>query len=292
MRGPYVHCDIVVSRAANFGSSLSAVVSPSMSNDIMTAQRAPSGQRKRGAGRNGRTGLASGAAPASRASNRRTTRTQAPQSRESAVPDAARLPRQEAARRPRREHARRGGRYRTAPARGSDGTAAASPRMPRFKYRDGVVPNLAAIGYATLGHLVGVALLMTPAWPVNLIGVALTVHTLMIGTYLLHEAIHENIFARTPTTNMLLGRVVGFLTGGAWAGYRGAAQEAPASPLGPDGPDDVRLPRLSRSCPAPGRADHRGPRVAPRTGHRVAAAREHASRPFRRPRAGGPSVRG
>lgn len=90
--------------------------------------------------------------------------------------------------------------------------------MPRFKYRDGVAPNLVAIGYATLGHLAVLTLLFVPAWPVNLVGIALTVHTLMIGTYLLHEAIHETIFA-THAENDMLGRVVAFLTGGAWAGY-------------------------------------------------------------------------
>jgi fatty acid desaturase len=40
----------------------------------------------------------------------------------------------------------------------------------------------------------------------------------MIGTYLLHEAIHETIFA-THAENDMLGRVVAFLAGGAWAGY-------------------------------------------------------------------------
>lgn len=90
--------------------------------------------------------------------------------------------------------------------------------MPRFKYRDGVAPNLVAIGYATLGQLVALTLLFVPAWPLNLVGVALTVHTLMIATYLLHEAIHETIFA-THAQNDGLGRVVAFLGGGAWAGY-------------------------------------------------------------------------
>jgi fatty acid desaturase len=90
--------------------------------------------------------------------------------------------------------------------------------MPRFKYRDGVAPNLAAIGYATLGHLAALTLLFAPAWPANVVGIALTVHTLMIGTYLLHEAIHETIFA-THAQNDMLGHVVAFLGGGGWAGY-------------------------------------------------------------------------
>lgn len=90
--------------------------------------------------------------------------------------------------------------------------------MPRFKYPDGLVPNLVAIAYATLGHAAGLALLCAPAWPANLLGVALTVHTLMIGAYLMHEAIHETIFA-THAQNDMLGRVVAFLGGGGWAGY-------------------------------------------------------------------------
>lgn len=90
--------------------------------------------------------------------------------------------------------------------------------MPRFKYRDGAVPNLAAIGYATAGHFVALALLAVPAWPLNLLGVGLAVHTLMIGAYLLHEAIHETVFA-SHAHNDDLGRVVTFLGGGGWAGY-------------------------------------------------------------------------
>ncbi len=90
--------------------------------------------------------------------------------------------------------------------------------MARFKYRDGAVPNLVAIGYATLGHLAGLALLFVAAWPANVLGVVLAAHTPMIATYLMHEAIHETIFA-THEQNTTLGRVVAFLAGGGWAGY-------------------------------------------------------------------------
>jgi len=90
--------------------------------------------------------------------------------------------------------------------------------MPRFKYRDGVAQNVVAISYATLGHAAALALLFARAWPPNLIGVALSAHTLMVAAYLMHEAIHETIFA-SHAENDMLGRVVAFLAGGAWAGY-------------------------------------------------------------------------
>lgn len=87
-----------------------------------------------------------------------------------------------------------------------------------FKHRDGTVPNLLAIGYATAGHLLGLVMLAADGWTVRLCGVGLVVHTLMIGAYLLHDCIHETIFA-SHRANARLGTLLTWMAGGQWAGW-------------------------------------------------------------------------
>lgn len=87
-----------------------------------------------------------------------------------------------------------------------------------FKYRDGVIANLAAIAYATAGHALAIGLLFAAAWPLRLAGVLLAAHTLAVATYLVHECIHETVF-RDRRWNARLGAGLAWLAGGAPAGY-------------------------------------------------------------------------
>jgi fatty acid desaturase len=87
-----------------------------------------------------------------------------------------------------------------------------------FKYRDGVVPTLLAIGYASAGHAAAIALLCADPWTARAAGVLLAAHTLVVATYLVHECIHESIF-RDRRWNARLGAALAWLAGGAPAGY-------------------------------------------------------------------------
>lgn len=87
-----------------------------------------------------------------------------------------------------------------------------------FKYPDGAWPNLAAIGYATLGHAAAVGLLIGGGWLPRAVGVVLAAHTLLIAAYLVHESIHETIF-RDRRWNARLGALMAWMGDGGLAGY-------------------------------------------------------------------------
>ncbi|MDX2165867.1 MAG: fatty acid desaturase [Deltaproteobacteria bacterium] len=91
-------------------------------------------------------------------------------------------------------------------------------RAAVFKYPDGAWRNVAAIGYASLGHALAIALLVGGGWLARLIGVGLAAHTLLIAAYLVHECIHETIF-RDRRWNARLGLLMAWLGDGALAGY-------------------------------------------------------------------------
>jgi fatty acid desaturase len=91
-------------------------------------------------------------------------------------------------------------------------------RAPLFKYPDGAWRNVAAIGYATVGHAAAVALLIGGGWVARLVGVGLAAHTLLIAAYLVHESIHETIF-RDRRWNARLGALMAWMGDGGLAGY-------------------------------------------------------------------------
>ncbi len=86
-----------------------------------------------------------------------------------------------------------------------------------FKYRDGIAPNLLAIGYVILGHAAGLVLLFGGS-AARLAGVALVAHTLVLSTYLLHECMHETLFTSRPL-HARLGALLAWANGGRYAGY-------------------------------------------------------------------------
>lgn len=87
-----------------------------------------------------------------------------------------------------------------------------------MREREGVVPNTLVIGYAVLGHLAGLALLMSGSLPAVLAGVLLTAHTMVVAAYLIHEAAHYTLF-RSPDANRRVGEVMGWICGAAYASF-------------------------------------------------------------------------
>lgn len=81
-----------------------------------------------------------------------------------------------------------------------------------------LLPNGLAVGYATGGHLVGLAMLARPEFGWNLAGLLLVAHTLVISAYLIHEAAHMTLF-REHRHNRWTGELMAWICGAAYASF-------------------------------------------------------------------------
>ncbi len=93
-----------------------------------------------------------------------------------------------------------------------------------FRHPQGVMPNVIAIAYSVLGWAVGVWLLTRPELTLNIIGVLLTAHALVVGAYLIHECAHSTIFT-SMTANDRLGMLLAWINGACLAHYRGLKEK-------------------------------------------------------------------
>jgi len=82
----------------------------------------------------------------------------------------------------------------------------------------GTVPNVLALGYAAGGHALGLLLLTQPSVVPNVIGLCLTVSTMVVAAYLLHEAAHTTIFLE-HRHNRYTGELMAWICGAAYASY-------------------------------------------------------------------------
>lgn len=93
-----------------------------------------------------------------------------------------------------------------------------------FRYDDGMVPNLAALGYAFCGLALGVFLMTRREGWLNFAGVILAAHALSVSAYVIHECAHGAIFA-TAAHNDRLGKVMAWLNGACLAPYDGLKEK-------------------------------------------------------------------
>ena len=80
------------------------------------------------------------------------------------------------------------------------------------------VLNSSLITYIGVVYLVGVGLLFSHNWLLNIIGVILATHSLVLSIYLIHELLHDNIF-KQRNLNSLFGRILTHLNGACYAPY-------------------------------------------------------------------------
>jgi fatty acid desaturase len=93
-----------------------------------------------------------------------------------------------------------------------------------FRYRDGVVPNLLALGWTFGAYGSGIWLMTRPEWVANAAGVLLTAHGLVISAYLLHDCAHGAVFAK-PAANDAMGAALSWLSGACVASYAGIKEK-------------------------------------------------------------------
>lgn len=87
-----------------------------------------------------------------------------------------------------------------------------------LRYHDGFWPNALVFGYAFGGYACGLWLLAAPSWPLNVAGVLLTTHALVIAAYLIHECAHNTLFAANRH-NAMFGEVLSWLVGAGYGRY-------------------------------------------------------------------------
>ncbi len=82
----------------------------------------------------------------------------------------------------------------------------------------GTLPNLLALTYAVGGHLAGLALLTVTSPGLNALGVLLTMHSMVIAAYLIHEAAHMTLFLE-QRHNRYTGELMAWICGASYASF-------------------------------------------------------------------------
>jgi fatty acid desaturase len=82
----------------------------------------------------------------------------------------------------------------------------------------GAVPNTLALGYAVLGYVGGFFLMAADGLALNAAGVLLTAHAMVVAAYLIHEAAHYTLFARS-SHNVLAGEAMSWIAGSSYASF-------------------------------------------------------------------------
>ncbi len=90
--------------------------------------------------------------------------------------------------------------------------------LTNLKEPAGLRYNGAAVGYAVIGYVAGIAGLFVDAWAVNLAATLLLAHAMVIAAYLIHECGHNLVFHRAKD-NARLGGFMSWLCGAAYGTY-------------------------------------------------------------------------
>jgi fatty acid desaturase len=101
----------------------------------------------------------------------------------------------------------------------SEAPTPSSPRAFRlFRESSGVLPSTLALAWTSVGWLVSFYLMGTHRVVLNIAGVLLCGHTMVLAAYLLHDAAHQSLLA-TPSANRRIGEWLSFVAGGAYASF-------------------------------------------------------------------------
>jgi fatty acid desaturase len=93
----------------------------------------------------------------------------------------------------------------------------AAPRR-LFRDREAALNNSLVMAWTCLGWLASFVLMAQPAIALNLIGLLLCVHTMVLAAYLIHEAAHHTLFGN-HTANHRIGETMSFIAGASYASF-------------------------------------------------------------------------
>jgi len=78
--------------------------------------------------------------------------------------------------------------------------------------------NVLVIGYTLIGYCVAIFMLVSAFWLINIIGIILLFHTLILSAYLSHECAHRTIFKKS-ILNVWAGEVFQWLNGSCYCPF-------------------------------------------------------------------------
>ncbi len=93
-----------------------------------------------------------------------------------------------------------------------------SPVTAIFREAEGVIPNTAVLLWTSVVWLASFRWMGDESLALNVIGVLACVHTMVLASYLVHEAAHYTLFA-SPKGNQWAGEWVSFIAGGCYASF-------------------------------------------------------------------------
>lgn len=88
----------------------------------------------------------------------------------------------------------------------------------KFRYDDGVWPNVLALSYTLAAYLGGILLLVLTPWFGQLIGTLLVAHALVLSSYFFHEFAHNSIF-KSADDNRRWGTFMTWINGSCYAPF-------------------------------------------------------------------------
>ncbi len=87
-----------------------------------------------------------------------------------------------------------------------------------WRYKDGALPNILAMAYASLGHAIALLMLGSDHIFVVLVGLLLTSSTLVVAAYLIHELAHSLVFYK-KRDNIFAGEICSWICGTSYASF-------------------------------------------------------------------------
>ena len=98
--------------------------------------------------------------------------------------------------------------------------SAAAPTAFRglFRDRDSAIINSLVLLWVSLGWSVSFVLMGAASIPLNVAGVVLCAHSMVLAAYLVHESAHQNLFA-FPSANTAAGEAMSFIAGSSYATF-------------------------------------------------------------------------
>ncbi|MDH5425213.1 MAG: fatty acid desaturase [Gammaproteobacteria bacterium] len=87
-----------------------------------------------------------------------------------------------------------------------------------FRYNDALWPNLLAISYVLASYVAGLALMLSAVFTLNIIGVIVFAHGMIIAAYLIHECAHNSLF-RKNSYHRWLAELLLWICGASYSHY-------------------------------------------------------------------------
>ncbi len=83
---------------------------------------------------------------------------------------------------------------------------------------EGLLPNSLAFGYAVTAQIIGLFLITRMNAPAVVLGIVLTMHSMIIASYLIHECAHMTLF-RARMLNRWAGELMAWIAGAAYTSF-------------------------------------------------------------------------